>query len=81
MNLQDANRRMRCLIVELSATVEMIPESVFIDFRDVEEVESSTFASGGSADVYHGLYRKKRVALRRFRTTGLSEVRAKKLWL
>jgi len=72
---------MRCLIVELSAIVKMIPESVFIDYRDVEQVEPSTFASGGSADVYRGLYRQKQVALRRFRTTGLSEVRAKKLLL
>ncbi|KAF8348428.1 kinase-like domain-containing protein, partial [Amanita rubescens] len=50
----------------------VIPESVFVDFRDVQQVESSTFASGRSADVYHGLYHGKRVALRRSRTTGLN---------
>lgn len=77
MNLQDGDRRMRCLIVELSATGKTIPDSVFIDARDVDQEEPHTFASGWSADVYRGRYRGKRVALRRVRSAGLTEVRAK----
>ncbi|KAK2467963.1 hypothetical protein APHAL10511_000258 [Amanita phalloides] len=70
--LQDADRRIRCLISRLGAAVTIIPDVLCVHCREVTQ-ERETFASGAYADVFRGTYRDKQVAVRRPRRRGLSE--------
>ena len=73
--LRDGNRRARRLILKLGAGVTTIPQSVFIEKEEVSTTYLDAPAGyGGFANVFEGLYRGNRVAIKSLRSQKVTKV-------
>ncbi|KAF8632297.1 hypothetical protein AX15_001949 [Amanita polypyramis BW_CC] len=65
--LPNAERKMLYLIIELGTIAEVISKSLQFDLSDLTAENLELVASGASADVFAGVCRGDRIALKRFR--------------